>query len=139
MRKTEARRDDFSVLVFLGLPRTILSGGFSGICYWSAIYPIDVLKCKQKAFDFAFILPFFLARIQVHGRAPLGDVLRNLLIEDGQRCFFCIFMLQTLKLLGASSLFKGLTATLLRAFFSNSALLLTYENTRKSLEYLLIT
>ncbi|KAI6216631.1 hypothetical protein M3Y99_01809800 [Aphelenchoides fujianensis] len=84
----------------IGIVRTMLCGGVSGVVYWSSIYPIDVLK----------------SRIQVYGSGTLRDTFVQLIREDG-----------------FTALYKGLTPTLFRSFFSNAALLLTYEYTKKSL------
>ncbi|KAI6197761.1 hypothetical protein M3Y94_01263200 [Aphelenchoides besseyi] len=65
-RREGERRDQ------IGISRTMLCGGVSGVAYWTSIYPIDVLK----------------SRIQVYGGGTLHTVLKQLIREDGVSALF---------------------------------------------------
>ncbi|KAI6181714.1 hypothetical protein M3Y98_00858700 [Aphelenchoides besseyi] len=65
-RREGERRDQ------IGISRTMLCGGLSGVAYWTSIYPIDVLK----------------SRIQVYGSGTLLTTFLHLIREDGISALF---------------------------------------------------
>jgi solute carrier family 25 carnitine/acylcarnitine transporter 20/29 len=77
-----------------------VAGGLAGVVAWGLVYPVDVVKSRLQAQPLA------------PGTAPLGlsAVTRALIAEQG-----------------AAGLFRGLSATLLRAFPLNAVTFLGYE------------
>ncbi|KAH9492040.1 hypothetical protein Btru_029350 [Bulinus truncatus] len=86
--------------------RTLFAGGMAGIFNWSVAIPADVLKSRLQTAP--------------HGQYPNGlrDVLKHIIKEEGM-----------------SSLYKGFTPIMLRAFPANAACFLGYEATMKFLNW----
>ncbi|XP_069785371.1 mitochondrial carnitine/acylcarnitine carrier protein-like isoform X2 [Narcine bancroftii] len=90
----------------LSTPRILFAGGMAGIFNWIVAIPADVLKSRfQTAPDKKY---------------PQGfrDVLRDLVREEG-----------------VTSLYKGFSAVMLRAFPANAACFLGYEVTMRLLDW----
>jgi solute carrier family 25 ornithine transporter 2/15 len=89
----------------LALWKVVTSGIIAGCCFWGSMYPCDVIK----------------ARIQVRQDLSKSFV-KNVMIIMKQE-------LQTKG--GVRSLYRGLSPTLIRSFFANGALFITYEWTKR--------
>ncbi|XP_062871595.1 mitochondrial carnitine/acylcarnitine carrier protein [Trichomycterus rosablanca] len=90
----------------LSMPRILLAGGTAGIVNWAVALPPDVLKSNFQT--------------AADGRyRGLVDVFRSLLREEG-----------------ATALYKGLSAVMLRAFPANAACFLGFEVALKCLNWL---
>ncbi|XP_041655585.1 mitochondrial ornithine transporter 1-like [Cheilinus undulatus] len=86
----------------IGILPLMFSGGFAGACLWVLVYPIDCVK----------------SRIQVHSLA-------------GRQLGFRQTFMGIIRTEGISTLYSGLTPTLIRTFPANGALFLAYEFSRK--------
>ncbi|XP_054856301.1 mitochondrial ornithine transporter 1 [Eublepharis macularius] len=86
----------------LGPVALMFSGGFGGVCLWTAVYPIDCIK----------------SRIQVLSMA-------------GKQAGFMGTFATVFQNEGVFALYSGLKPTLIRAFPANGALFLAYEYSRK--------
>ncbi|KAM9853071.1 solute carrier family 25 member 15a isoform 1-T3 [Aulostomus maculatus] len=86
----------------IGVLPLMFSGGFGGACLWLMVYPIDCVK----------------SRIQVYSLA------------GRQEGFMKTFM-GVIRNEGFSTLYSGLTPTMIRTFPANGALFLAYELSRK--------
>lgn len=86
----------------IGILPLMFSGGFGGACLWVVVYPMDCVK----------------SRIQVHSLA-------------GKQLGFRRTLLGIIRNEGVSTLYSGLTPTLIRTFPANGALFLAYEASRK--------
>ncbi|XP_074053991.1 mitochondrial carnitine/acylcarnitine carrier protein [Macrotis lagotis] len=91
----------------LSPPRILLAGGFAGIFNWIVAIPPDVLKSRFQTAP--------------PGKYPNGfrDVLRELIREEG-----------------ITSLYKGFTAVMIRAFPANAACFLGFEIAMKFLNWI---
>lgn len=86
--------------------RTLFAGGVSGVCYWGATYPLDVIKSRMQA--------------QEVGR-PVYSNMRD-----------CVR--KTYQAYGLRGFFRGIGPCLLRAFPTNAAAFGAYEYARFVLE-----
>ncbi|XP_028274975.1 solute carrier family 25 member 15a [Parambassis ranga] len=86
----------------IGILPLMFSGGFGGACLWLVVYPIDCVK----------------SRIQVYSLA------------GRQEGFMKTFM-GIIRTEGFTTLYSGLTPTMIRTFPANGALFLAYEFSRK--------
>uniref|UniRef100_A0A8C4X6J0 Solute carrier family 25 member 15a n=1 Tax=Erpetoichthys calabaricus TaxID=27687 RepID=A0A8C4X6J0_ERPCA len=86
----------------LGVFPLVVSGGFGGACLWLAVFPIDCVK----------------SRIQV-------------LSMTGKQSGFLKTFYSIVRNEGFTTLYSGLTPTLIRTFPANGALFLAYELSRK--------
>lgn len=86
----------------IGVLPLMFSGGFGGACLWLMVYPIDCVK----------------SRIQVYSLAGRQ--------EGFMRTFMGIIRTE-----GFTTLYSGLTPTMIRTFPANGALFLAYELSRK--------
>uniref|UniRef100_A0A7M4FGM5 Solute carrier family 25 member 20 n=1 Tax=Crocodylus porosus TaxID=8502 RepID=A0A7M4FGM5_CROPO len=92
----------------LSVPQVLFAGGMAGIFNWAVAIPPDVLKSRFQTAP--------------PGKYPNGfrDVLRDLIREEG-----------------VSSLYKGFTAVMIRAFPANAACFLGFEVAMKLLNWVL--
>ncbi|KAG8186347.1 hypothetical protein JTE90_005875 [Oedothorax gibbosus] len=90
----------------LSVWRTLLAGGFAGICNWMVAIPADVLKSRLQTAP--------------EGTYPRGirDVFKQAMREEGVR-----------------ALYKGATPVMLRAFPANAACFMGYEVAMKFLNW----
>lgn len=86
----------------LGPFHLMISGGIAGICLWAVVFPVDCIK----------------SRIQV-------------LSMSGKQAGFTRTFLSIVRNEGASTLYSGMKATMIRAFPANAVLILAYEYSRK--------
>ena len=83
------------------MPTNFVAGGMAGVAYWSAIYPLELVKSR------------------IQSDASLLSLRKYSGIVD---CFS-----KTLKMEGVSGFYKGFGAALLRSFPANSFCFLGYE------------
>lgn len=86
----------------IGILPLMFSGGFGGACLWLVVFPIDCVK----------------TRIQV-------------LSLTGKQAGFMKTFMSIIRTQGFTSLYSGLTPTMIRTFPANGALFLAYEASRK--------
>ncbi|KAM3616081.1 uncharacterized protein V6R79_012049 [Siganus canaliculatus] len=86
----------------IGILPLMFSGGFGGACLWLVVFPVDCVK----------------TRIQV-------------LSLTGKQAGFVKTFMGIIRTQGFTSLYSGLTPTMIRTFPANGALFLAYEASRK--------
>jgi len=91
----------------LSSSKLLLAGGLGGLCYWSATYPLDVIKSSMQG-D---------ATLKSERKYKnIVDCARQLYAQGGSKAFF-----------------RGYAPCLLRAFPANAACFFGYEKTRELL------
>ncbi|KAL7064731.1 hypothetical protein AAHC03_04632 [Spirometra sp. Aus1] len=96
---------------------TAIAGGFGGVCLWTAIFPLDVIK----------------SRIQV-GRTAVASVMAS---EASSTSFttppprIVTTLVQILRTEGVGSLYNGLLPTLFRTIPATATLFVVVEETKK--------
>lgn len=99
----------------IGNLKLMLAGGLSGIAAWISTYPMDVIKTRLQAQSWP------IEKTRYATPASTSMTIR--------KCYRNI-----LKNEGISGLFKGITATLVRAFPTNAVIFTTYALTKRWLE-----
>ena len=92
----------------LSILRLLVAGGSGGLCYWVAIYPIDVIKSSMQSDD--------MVRENRKYR-NIVDCAKKLYVEEG----------------GLRRFFRGVTPCLMRSIPANATMLLVLEKCRQLL------
>lgn len=92
--------------------KLVMAGGLSGIAAWMSTYPIDVVKTRIQMQNL------------FHGSKPLPEYHRSIIQ----------WLKDIVQNEGISGLFRGTTATIIRAFPTNAVIFSTYALTMRWLE-----
>lgn len=116
MQNKKVVRNETDTKLELSMWQTIISGGVSGVLFWTVFFPADVVK----------------TRVQVVMKTSLKNT--NTTTNERTPSFF-LTMRQLYLEGGIRTLYSGWSLTVLRSFPSNAVLFLTYEAVRNSLKF----
>ena len=116
----------------LGSLETVVSGGVAGVCFWSSIFPMDVVKSRIQV-GTALSCVVLHCGVQVRGaRGGAVTVARQILKTEGAPALYRGQMVRQVHNM-TSSVSTGLAPALVRTFPANAALFLAYENSKRYL------